>query len=757
MALTPGKAKKMLEDGTVHGRALTDKQKKYFGAIAGGATPMKKINGGWLDKYQDGGDVVMYGTPEYEAAYKEGRFRDVPNVLDEVVISNIDYDKYPYYDDLSEQDKKYFNDPGPIGRAIRRKAYTKRGLAEDTRDMVTSMLVKQPLSAIQAPQSVLVEGLEAIRGNDANLFNALTYDTQRYPSQVLNIENPVGAIALDIATDPTTYIGAGLFKKPLTSSFNSVFKPKPTTSSKPLVAAVDAATPSFKQSLLNDINSIKRGVANLTNPLSQFRVDLTQLKETLKGGRFRSPYRGYNQNPATEAADFTKKWMSAPGFIKRFDEFTFQFNDPALTRQVRNNQNLYNRGLEQLRRKQPDLFTPSGELTVPLSTIQKTFPRLADDAMLLKRLNEEIIEGANKIRYANNARMNAGQLSSTGKFTKVMTPTSSDDIKYFADNPNTLGFFRAPENRALISIPRFESSYPNLSKRNWKLGRTITHENKHAMDAGARATRPEYARTIQSAVPQITDDYAKVITGKNMEDIKKVYGDIKKLGDDAAETIQYLSKPQEVAARVDELRMDYIPKKFWGTDKQYEVSDELIKRIIADGKAGKTSVTPRFFKMIQDEKAFKNLFKTLPAVAAPIAIGVPQMQDGGRCWPGYKTVPGKTPFSKGSCTKAKDGAWLDKYEVIEDDMGQLTNPGKITKINSNKITMKGVDFPVLGISNTGDKKMMLPGQDYTFDGESVTEYPMKKKQGGSLVKLDQLTNFTNYNTPQPGGWLDKYN
>ena len=112
---------------------------------------------------------------------------------------------------------------------------------------------------------------------------------------------------------------------------------------------------------------------------------------------------------------------------------------------------------------------------------------------------------------------------------------------------------------------------------------------------------------------------------------------------------------------------------------------------------------------------------------------------------------------EGSCTKAKDGAWLDKYEVIEDDMGQLTNPGKITKINSNNITMKGVDFPVLGISNTGDKKMMLPGQDYTFDGESVTEYPIKKKQGGSLVKLNQLTNFTNYNTPQPGGWLEKYN
>jgi hypothetical protein len=224
------------------------------------------------------------------------------------------------------------------------------------------------------------------------------------------------------------------------------------------------------------------------------------------------------------------------------------------------------------------------------------------------------------------------------------------------------------------------------------------------------------------------------------------------------ETIAYLTKPTEVHSRIDELRMAYIPKKYWGTDEFYNVSDDLLNKIISDGLAGKTSVDSKFFNLIGDKKKFKDLFRNLQAVATPIAVGAAtQMKDGGRCWPGYKTVPGKTPFSKGSCTKAKDGAWLDKYEVIEDDMGQLTNPGKITKINSNNITMKGVDFPVLGISDTGDKKMMLPGQDYTFDGESVTEYPMKKKQGGSLVKLNQLTNFTNYNTPQPGGWLEKYN
>ena len=108
--------------------------------------------------------------------------------------------------------------------------------------------------------------------------------------------------------------------------------------------------------------------------------------------------------------------------------------------------------------------------------------------------------------------------------------------------------------------------------------------------------------------------------------------------------------------------------------------------------------------------------------------------------------------------KAQDGGWLDKFQeggVIEDDRGQWAHPGKITKINSNNITMKGVNYPVLGISDTGDRKMMQPGKDYKFKGNSVTEFPMAR-DGKSLVELNQLTNFTNYNTPQPGGWLDKY-
>lgn len=96
--------------------------------------------------------------------------------------------------------------------------------------------------------------------------------------------------------------------------------------------------------------------------------------------------------------------------------------------------------------------------------------------------------------------------------------------------------------------------------------------------------------------------------------------------------------------------------------------------------------------------------------------------------------------------------------IIDDDNGQWAHPGKVTRINSNNITMQGVNYPVLGVSNTGDVQMMYPGEDYKFKGKKVTEYPMAqsglRQEQKSLQNLDNLINFTNYNTLQSGGWLD---
>jgi len=124
--------------------------------------------------------------------------------------------------------------------------------------------------------------------------------------------------------------------------------------------------------------------------------------------------------------------------------------------------------------------------------------------------------------------------------------------------------------------------------------------------------------------------------------------------------------------------------------------------------------------------------------------GKPKMQMGGSM-PGavgftYARVAGSAPangkYTKKTKASAKNGS------IIKDDLGQWAHPGKITQINSNDITMQGVDYPVLGVSDTGHTQMMQPGQDYKFDGKKVTEYPMMQEGGwldkSSLILNDQV-------------------
>jgi len=52
--------------------------------------------------------------------------------------------------------------------------------------------------------------------------------------------------------------------------------------------------------------------------------------------------------------------------------------------------------------------------------------------------------------------------------------------------------------------------------------------------------------------------------------------------------------------------------------------------------------------------------------------------------------------------------------------------------------MKGVDFPVLGIDNKGNSKVMQPGQDYTYPGDVVLEFPIRK--GGIVRNKSKIYN-----------------
>jgi hypothetical protein len=101
-----------------------------------------------------------------------------------------------------------------------------------------------------------------------------------------------------------------------------------------------------------------------------------------------------------------------------------------------------------------------------------------------------------------------------------------------------------------------------------------------------------------------------------------------------------------------------------------------------------------------------------------------------------------------------------KGGVIKDNRGQWAHPGKVTEIDSNYITMEGVPYDVVGVSDAGDTKLMKPGKNYKFKGKKVTEYPVaelgiNQLDAQPMKKLNQLLNFTN--NPDKDNWLDKYN
>jgi len=58
-------------------------------------------------------------------------------------------------------------------------------------------------------------------------------------------------------------------------------------------------------------------------------------------------------------------------------------------------------------------------------------------------------------------------------------------------------------------------------------------------------------------------------------------------------------------------------------------------------------------------------------------------------------------------------------------------------IPSGGITMKNVDFPVLGVDNEGNSKEMQPGEDYSFPGDTVLEFPML---GDSIKDKNRIYN-----------------
>jgi hypothetical protein len=149
----------------------------------GGAGMMyadKKYQVGGGKYYTTTGNIVDWGTPEYERAYNAGQVVTEQGVTSPVTLQG------GMLDEVSIQNN--------YKRGFLEKYRDK--IVEENKDAgVLGAIIGTPISAITSfPQLAMMKGL--------------TGEMQR-PSEAMDIQNPYGAFAVNAITDPTNLIGAG--------------------------------------------------------------------------------------------------------------------------------------------------------------------------------------------------------------------------------------------------------------------------------------------------------------------------------------------------------------------------------------------------------------------------------------------------------------------------------------------------------------------------------------------------------------------
>ena len=140
--------------------------------------------------------------------------------------------------------------------------------------------------------------------------------------------------------------------------------------------------------------------------------------------------------------------------------------------------------------------------------------------------------------------------------------------------------------------------------------------------------------------------------------------------------------------------------------------------------AGSSTIRNNVTGLVQEfDKAGKEISSMRPRSAAEVKAYNKNLQNQ------YRT--GYTPEGPAELMPFKSPDFASGGMIV-DPMGQWAHPGKNTRIPGSDITMKGVNYPVMGVGNNGMTQVMEPGGEYDFrDADYVDEYPMMK--GGGYV------------------------
>jgi len=761
-----------------------------FGRYAGMPSMdlQKKQNGGEMRFYQNGLDWKPKSMQNGGEEIYEGQ------PLPEVTITPYDQ-QYPFYQTLSPEQKKYINDEGPIGRGIRAIATTGK--------------IGQTAKDISTPYRTVQEVASEVTGVPGTI---------RFAGDPVKNLKGAGKTLLDLgitgaaAFSPTGYGSLGgynpitkeeLFNQQnLEGTFNTLdtFSLVPLMTApiaKPIgIAAGKAVAPHLK-SISNVTNETLDAIKEIdrTRQLEKLAVadvpalrDIDKVKDVRNFGKEIAELESKLRNPnLNELGPLREKYTKLSAKAKEIESL-------GIT-DVRNKLNSINDKLKTLSDFKLDDFISNlkkqGANKVALETLRNN-PDLAlrysntISSFSNNRMAEELITGdvlsalENFRTYPNLGKVSDFSPNYTNISTNRVDPTTADiewsqrpalkkvDNKLYVDSYgwgdegdefysypfyknigdkiiDTYANLRLPSASTIPQIPNSTGAYelmPSLFADRYNVGSMLRQASRFIDENPDGVMFP--ARSLSAdSYPLALNMMAREL--KNNPDSK-----LRLIGFDKSNELGFadrINNPELVRSELSQIVKELegisgqsLPKPYINKS-EYANSLILPKFAISKGSTNKAIQDYLNKNSIADRLGVKRSVYDASS-NAPIS-SPPQTIDFD-----FSDYDFDTNFKNGGVTKDNRGYW------------NPDNWGKPVEIDSNNITMQGVYEPLLGVSDTGDTKLMKPGKNYKFKGKKVTEFPVAKLginqlDAQPMKKLNQLLNFTN--NPDKDNWLDKYN
>lgn len=832
--LTSAKAKKILHDKSVHGHPLTEQQRKFFGAIAGGAKPYKAEEGGWLDKYEAQGGTILDGRAQQ---YLSGRTGDLQSFRPRV---DIDFAR-----NIAAARKR--DEEAALRRQMPKASFI--GPA-DTR--VSTQLIKKEQAEQRArkeaqQRSALAQTFGSFTPTGSSAAGAIGAETfvnlnpitgpamsaGRLTQQALG-ENPYG---FGESTFGNILGGVGI----LGDIFSAGMVPGMRVSQNAPLSSqlsnelIQQTTPLITRSIVRGpvpnpykgeyiSGRLERNVVGEElpehlrprlidqegNPMSIEDLDVKPTPPRVPTAEELALSQRLKERNQRVIDAFTNK--SSSNFKSEIDWSKWNPDTPKYPELI----NEYN-AIEESTKKAGTWMTQPRDYSI-FSTVDEINLNGLKDKLekgLLSASEEEVAKRmiprleAQKVKSTTFQGSPEQFIQQQSSWFKKAFPQGAEKTyrgthgemmteKLYENYPTGRGIFTGDEATAQhytstkgktfdLYHPKSKNSYDiDVEGRSWRevpieglpgMTSKKTLLGKPVADTDDIATWMENSGvdhvTMRNIFDGIAAKYSRIVNNKPGNFLKSATGNVG-FFDMTNPNIYKSILPYVIPGTLVTGAVSSAQKKENGgwLDK-YEQGGMVLKQKTKDNYGTKpnpnevdVSLPPGFVGLAYNTKG-RNYS---PAWGGQFAMGGSLPGATGMMY--ARTInpaPSNGPYAKKTKASAQNGQEMKFYqegldfkpktisqdgsEIPVDPMGYWNpeNVGNPVIIPSTDITMEGVDQPLIGISDTGDVQYMEPGEDYEFDGEYVTEYPVMQKGGRVPIYVD------NPNDPRLKAYNDSLN